>query len=113
MGPSVIKAVKGFFRSGKLLKQVKHTFITLLAKIDNPSAINHFRPISLCSTIYKIISKILTNRLKDIIPKLIHPLQGAFIHGTAIQDNILIAHEIFHSFRQKKKEENHRGTYGN
>ena len=103
MGHSVTIAVKDFFRSGKMLKQINHTFITLLQKVDNLETINHFRPISLCSTIYKIISKILTNRLKNIIPKLIHPLQGAFIKGRAIQDNVLIAHEIFHSFKQKKK----------
>ena len=102
VGPTVIKAVKSFFRSGKILKQINHTFITLLAKVDNPNSINHFRPISLCSTIYKIISKIITSRLKGIIPKLIHPLQFAFIKNRSIQDNILIGHEVFHSFRQKR-----------
>ena len=103
IGPTVIKAVKDFFRSGKILKQVNHTFITLIQKIDNPNSLNHFRPISLCTTIYKTIAKILTERLKNVIPKLIHPLQGAFVQGRTIQDNVLIAHEIFHSFRLRKK----------
>ncbi len=52
IGPTVIKDVKDFFRSGKILKQVNHTFITLIQKIDNTSSLNHFRPISLCTTIY-------------------------------------------------------------
>jgi len=102
VGPLITKAVKSFFHSGKILKQINHTFITLIPKCDNPSNTNHYRPISLCSTIYKIISKIITNRLKPLLQKLIHPLQGAFVADRAIQDNILIAHEIFHSFKSRK-----------
>lgn len=56
VGNSVCRAVKAFFHSGKILKEINHTFITLIPKIDNPSSASPFRPISLCSTIYKIIS---------------------------------------------------------
>ncbi|XP_057250731.1 uncharacterized protein LOC130591430 [Beta vulgaris subsp. vulgaris] len=51
--------------------------------------------------IYKIISKVITNHLKLVLGKIIHPLQGAFVPERAIQDNILIAHEVFHSFSKK------------
>ena len=61
---SVIRSVKAFFHSGKVLKEVNHTFIDLIPKNENPIAANHFRPISLCSTMYKIISKILVHKLK-------------------------------------------------
>ena len=88
-----------------MLRQINHTFITLIPKCVNPTNTNHYRPISLCSTIYKTISKILTNKLKPILQKLIHPLQGAFFADRAIQDNILIAHEIFHSFKSRKGKE--------
>ena len=101
VGNSVIRAVQAFFHSGILLKEVNHTFLALIPKVDNPSCANHFRPISLCSTIYKIISKVLTRRLKGVLGKIIHPLQGAFVPERLIQDNILLAHEIFHSFRRK------------
>ena len=43
--------------------------------------------------------------MKEFVPKLIHPLQGAFVAKRTIHDNVLIAHEIFHSFRQKKGKE--------
>ena len=105
VGPSVTKAVKSFFHSGQMLKQINHTFITLIPKCDNPSSTNHYRPISLCTTVYKTISKIITNRIKKVLEKLIHPLQGAFVANRAIQDNILIAHEVFHSFKSKKGKE--------
>lgn len=65
-GPrAVIRVVKGFFASGNFFKQINQTFNSLLPKCDNPNSTNHFHPISLCSTIYKIISKILTTRLFD------------------------------------------------
>ena len=50
-------AIKDFFRTGKLLKAVNHTFITLIPKVANPVSTAHFRPISLCNTIYKIVAK--------------------------------------------------------
>ena len=52
VGNSVIRAVKAFFHSGHLLREINHTFLALIPNIDNPSTTNHFRPISLCSTIY-------------------------------------------------------------
>ena len=107
-----------FFHSGRILKEINYTFLALIPKIDNPSSVNHFRPISLCSTNYKIISKILTSRLKEVMGQIIRPLQGAFVPDRLmgqiirplqgafvpdrlIQDNILIAHEIFQSFKTK------------
>ena len=67
--------------------------------MDAPSTPNQFRPISLCSTVYKIIAK--ASRLKTVLGKIIHPLQGAFILERLIQDNVLLAHEVFHSFKKK------------
>lgn len=57
------------------------------------------RPISLCSVQYKIISKILCNRLKLIHPDIISETQGAFVAGRLISDSILIAHEMMHSLK--------------
>ncbi|KAM2033191.1 hypothetical protein FF1_015239 [Malus domestica] len=62
-----------------------------------------YRPIALCNVIYKVIAKVLTNRLKTVMPKVISDNQSAFVAGKQIQDNILVVHEILHSLLHKKK----------
>ena len=58
-----------------------------------------YRPIALCSTHYKIIAKILCQRLKPVLPTLVSPHQSAFVAGRSISDNVLITHEILHYLR--------------
>ena len=86
----------------KLLKAVNHTFITLIPKNVNPETTAHYRPISLCNTVYKILAKILVNRMRPILQRIIHPTQSAFIPQRTIHDNILIAHEVVNKFKHMK-----------
>jgi hypothetical protein len=102
VGNTMIKAVQNFFTSGKQLKEMNFSFIVLIPKIQNPSAINHYRPISLCNTTYKIISKRLVDRLRSVLPDLISPAQFAFISGRWIAETQLIVQEILHSFKIRK-----------
>ncbi len=101
VGNSVIKAVRNFFITGKMLKEVNKTYIVLIPKILNPSTITHFRPISLCNTIYKIISKLLVDRLRSVILNLVSPAQSAFVPRRWIAENQLIVQEILHSFKKR------------
>ena len=96
------QCITEFFINGKLIRQISHTFLTLIPKRDNPSETQHYRPISLCNTVYKTISKILANRLRSLLDKLISPLQSAFIRGLSIHDNIPLTHEIMHKFKKVK-----------
>lgn len=70
--------------------------------MEKPEVVSHYRPISLCNVIYKVITKIMINRLRPLLQQLISQNQGAFAPGKSIIDNILIAHELFSDFQKKK-----------
>ncbi|XP_074297900.1 uncharacterized protein LOC141628691 [Silene latifolia] len=57
VGPNIVAAVKGAFSSGKLLKQVNNTIITLIPKVELPETVVQFSPIACCNTVYKCLSK--------------------------------------------------------
>lgn len=81
------------------LKDVNHTLIALIPKIKHPQHVTDFRPISLCTVVYKLISKSMVNRMKRILLDVISPYQSAFVPGRHIQDNIITAFETIHSIR--------------
>ena len=76
---------------------VNHTFLVLLPKKKNACTASDYRPISLCNVLYKLITKIITIRLRPLLNKLISPAQNAFVPGRQISDNLVIAQELFHS----------------
>ncbi|CAN1221254.1 Transposon TX1 uncharacterized 149 kDa protein [Linum grandiflorum] len=96
-------AVRNFFVSGKLLHNINHTIISLIPKVKNPISMIQLRPISLCQFLYKIIAKILANRLSKIIPSLIGGHKTGFVRERRITDKIIIAHEIMHFLKRKNR----------
>ena len=107
VGDDVIVAVLNFLNNGTMLLEINYTYIVLIPKIKTPERISNYRPISLCNVIYKIISKMLANMLKLILPRLISSNQSAFVLGKLITDNVLVAYETLHSMhcrRTGKKE---------
>ena len=64
VGDDVVSAVLDFLNNGNMLPEINHTNIVLIPKVKDPENMSNFRPISLCNVIYKIISKVLANRLK-------------------------------------------------
>ena len=100
----VMRFLREFHRNGKLARGINSTFIALIPKIDNPQCLHDFRPISLVSSLYKILAKVLANRLRGVIGYVISDSQSVFIKGRQILDGILVANEIVDEARRSKKE---------
>lgn len=79
--------------SGRLLREVNATILTLVPKKKNPTTMEDYRPISCCNLIYKSITKILANGLLPGLDDIISANQGAFIPKRSIAKNILLAQE--------------------
>ena len=77
VGNEVIDAVLDFLHTGHMMLDINYTHKFLIPKVKKPEKMADFRPISLCNVIYKIISKVLANRLKLILPQLTSPTQSA------------------------------------
>ena len=103
VGDNVVSVVLEFLNTSYLLPDLNHTYIVLIPKIKNPVKVSDYRPISLCNVIYKIIAKVLANRLKQVLPHIISPTQSAFVPGRLITDNVLVAYEALHTMHGHKK----------
>lgn len=74
-----------------LLKELNSTIISLLPKVTTPLKVTDYRPISCCNVLYKCISKIITNRMKNELLDIVSDNQSAFVPGRSISDNILLS----------------------
>lgn len=76
--------------------------LALIPKVEVPSKPNQFRPIFLCNIVYKLVTKVIVNRLKPILPSLISPTQCSFVPKRQIIDKVIIVQEMIHSTRNKQ-----------
>lgn len=103
VGGRVVQEVLGVLNGGPMPEGWNDTTIVLIPKVKNPSQVKDLRPISLCNVLYKLVSKVHANRLKQILPEIISPAQSAFVPGRLITDNILLAYEFSHYMRTRRK----------
>ncbi|GJX63888.1 reverse transcriptase [Tanacetum coccineum] len=105
VGDTVSKAIQQFFDHGIMPQSLNKTLVVLLPKVPSPETIGQFRPVSLCNFVYRVISKVMANRLKPFMHCIISPQQYAFIWGRLIKDCMIVANETFHYIHNKKKGE--------
>ncbi|GJV54474.1 RNA-directed DNA polymerase, eukaryota [Tanacetum coccineum] len=100
----VYDAVKYFFTYGNIPKGCNSSFIALIPKIPDANMVKDFRPISLIGSLYKIIAKILANRLVGVLGDIVNEVQSAFIAERQILDGPFILNEILQWSKTKKKQ---------
>lgn len=102
MGKEVFDCCKDWLQGNSFPADLNHTNVVLIPKKDNAFQMKDLRPIALCNVLYKIMAKVLENRLKVILPGLISKKQSAFIPGRSITDNVLVAFEVVHHMKRGK-----------
>ena len=103
VGEDVIAVDLRALNTGNVPESFNTTFISLISKIKNPNKVSDFRPISLYNVIYKLIAKVMANRLNKFLAKSIPNSQSAFLSGWLIIDNILMVFETLHFHKRKTK----------
>ncbi|KAF7149489.1 hypothetical protein RHSIM_Rhsim02G0067500 [Rhododendron simsii] len=93
VGRDIVEAVRSFTYSGRLLRGLNHTHIVLIPKVKYPMKMGQLRPISLCNVAYRVLPKVLANRLSACLPTIVSKNQGAFVAGWLIHDNVILGQE--------------------
>ena len=97
MERDVLVVFEEFYQHSKFEKSLYATFIALIPKKNGASNIRDSRPISLMGSVYKILSKVLANRLKEVLDQLISEFHNSFVGGRQILDSVLIVDECVNS----------------
>ena len=100
VGNDFVVAIQSFFKTGFLPKGVNSTILALIPKKKEVAFMKDYRPISCCNVLYKVISKLLANRLKTILPKFISANQSTFVKDRLLMENLLLATEIIKDYHK-------------
>jgi hypothetical protein len=101
MAQDLLEAIEDSRIRGLVNKQLNNTFIVLIPKQNHPRQFSDYRPISLCNLSYKIITKIIANRIRPLLSRALAEEQLGFLKGRQILDAIGTAQECLHSIKTK------------
>ncbi|GLT51810.1 hypothetical protein SLA2020_251920 [Shorea laevis] len=99
---TLLSFVNNALRDGYFEHTLLQAHITLIPKGDCPDIIQKFRPICLLNVAYKVLSKVIVNRLRPFLQHLIGPFQNSFLAGRSTTNNIILTQEVVHSMRKKR-----------
>lgn len=100
LGKEVYSCCRDWLKSNSFPANLNDTNVVLIPKKENACRMKDLRPIALCNVLYKILSKVLANRLKSILPRVITENQAAFVPDRSINDNVLVAFELIHHMKK-------------
>ena len=99
----ILEMFKEFYEHSSFLKSLNNTFLVLSPKKSGAEDLGGFRPISLLEGLYKLLTKVLANRLKIVVGKVVSTSQNAFVRGRQILYASLIANEVIDSWQKRKE----------
>jgi len=99
----IMEAVRSFHETGSFPKGCNTSFIALVSKVKDPITIDQFRPISLVGAMYKIITKVMSHRIKGVISMVIDENQSAFMKGRGMFESVVIVNEVIEEVRRNRK----------
>lgn len=98
----VTKFVQECFRLRHVPHSFKSTFIVLIPKQQNPNNFSHYRPISLCNYVYKVVSRIIVERMRGAMGRIVSQNHGAFLERRWIAENTVLVHEVLHKVKKHR-----------
>ena len=98
----IMGLLRDFLEQGSFVRSLNSTFMVLIPKRGGAEDLKDFKPISLTGNIYKLIAKVLANRLKKVMNKSVNSAQISFVEGRQILDASLIVNEVIDSILKKQ-----------
>lgn len=100
----LVEVINIAFDEGHLSESQKQSYITLICKDpENSTNVKNYRPISLLNYDYKLISKVIINRVKKVLEYIVHPVQTCSVPGRSIFDNLHLMRNIIDYCEQKQQ----------
>lgn len=99
--PSIVSLIQGVLDGGDS-SSVNNTLLVFIQKANYLGTLHNFHPISLCNVSYKLIKKVIANRLQEFMENLVSPNQGSFVPRRHIEDNIIVAQELVYTISRLK-----------
>jgi len=103
IGDQVQTAILNFLNNGTFDPSINFIYLALIPKSDQANSVCDYRLISLCNVLYKLIAKVLANRLKHVLPSVISQQQSALLPGRLITNNVSVAYEALHTMDTRLK----------
>ena len=99
----VLRSINSSYLTGELSITLRQGILTCLPKGDKPRQyLKNWRPLSMLSIVYKIVSAALANRIKPLLPSLIPPTQTGFVDGQFIGDSTRLIYDLINTVQEKK-----------